>query len=102
MLSRFNAVTKTYKIEVQDPPASITYDNYRKCDLDSEELKEMGFYAEDYSTHSFRLGGLSVMVSSGLPSFHSEKYQVQKIELQSGLYQAIPPTRLVSQWPTLW
>ena len=32
-----------------------------KKNLDTAELKEMGIYPQDYSTHSFRKGGLSVL-----------------------------------------
>ena len=42
----------------------MTYDNYRKRlkkHLDDEILKDMGVTPEDYSTHSFRLGGISVL-----------------------------------------
>ena len=42
----------------------MNYDNYRqrlKRHLDSEEFKAMGVLPEDYGTHSFRIGGSSVM-----------------------------------------
>jgi len=61
-------------IEVQVPPASINFNNYRKrlkFHLDSEELKDIGVHPKDYSTHSLRLGGLSFMVADNVvtPAF---------------------------------
>ena len=46
------------------PTESMTYNNYRgglKKHLDDETLKDMGVSVSDYSTHSFRRGGLSVL-----------------------------------------
>merc|ERR1712089_81883 len=46
------------------PLEPMNYDNYRqrlKRHLDSEEFKAMGVLPEDYGTHSFRIGGSSVM-----------------------------------------
>ena len=53
---------------------SVAYDNYRnvlKIHFDSEEQKDMGVYPEDYSTHSFRLGGISAMGADNIvtPAF---------------------------------
>ena len=46
------------------PCEALPYDNYcqqLKKHLDSEELKKLGVLPEDYSTHSFRIGGASVL-----------------------------------------
>ena len=56
LISRFDPVSHSQMLEVQVPPASIAYDNYRKClksHFYSVELKYMGVYPKDHSTHSF-------------------------------------------------
>ena len=63
----------THEIVIQIPSVAITYDNYRKRlkkNLDCKTLKKMGVYPEDYSTHSFRQGGLSVLADGDMhPAF---------------------------------
>ena len=62
--AKFARVLPTHDIEIQIPMVSITYNNYRKHlkkHLDCETLKDMGVFLEDFSTHSFRQGGLSVL-----------------------------------------
>ena len=71
--AKFEQVKPTYYIAIQIPKVPITYDNYRKHlkrHLDCETLKDMGAYPEDYSTHSFRKGGLSVLADGEMhPAF---------------------------------
>ena len=51
----------------------MTYNNYRsilKKHLEDETLKDMGVSATDYSTHSFRRGGLSILADGEMhPSY---------------------------------
>ena len=62
---KLTQVSQSTLIQIQIPFAPVTYDNFRnplKNHLDCKELMDMGVHLEDYSTHSFRLGGLSVIV----------------------------------------
>ena len=71
--AKFEQVRPTYYVTIQIPKVPITYDNYRKHlkrHLDCETLKEMGAYPQDYSTHSFRKRGLSVLADGEMhPAF---------------------------------
>ena len=67
------------------PCDSMTYDNYcqrLKRHLDSEELKEMGVLPEDFGTHSFRIGGASVMGAdfTVIPVFIQKSLRHKKFE----------------------
>ena len=67
--TKFQRVLPTHNVVIQIPMVAITYDNYRKHlkkHLDCETLKEMGVFPEDYSTHSFRQGGLSVLADGDM------------------------------------
>ena len=58
--ARFNVQT----VSISLPCTQFLYENYRrrlKVHLDTAELREMGVFPKDYSTHSFRKGGLSVL-----------------------------------------
>ena len=49
---------------IQASLVPVAYNNYRKhlkTHLDSNELKDICVSSQDYSSESFRLGGLSVM-----------------------------------------
>ena len=62
--AKFAKVLPTNEVTIQLPMTPITNDKYRKClkqHLDCRTLREMGVTPKDYSTHSFRLGGLSVL-----------------------------------------
>ena len=71
--ARFKKSLNTHDIVIQVPTESMTYNNYRsglKKHLDDETLKDMGVSVSDYSTDSFRRGGLSVLVDGEMhPSF---------------------------------
>ena len=57
---RFNVQT----VSIALPCTQFSYENYRKrlkVHLDTAELRDMGVFPQDYSTHSFRKGGLSVL-----------------------------------------
>ena len=58
--AKFSKVLQSHLITIQISLTPISYNNYRKSfkkHLDCEELKDIGQTLEDYSTHSFRLGG---------------------------------------------
>ena len=62
--SKFDLFTGKQVLSIKKPLEPMSYDNYRqrlKRHLDSEEFKAMGVLPEDYGTHSFRIGGSSVM-----------------------------------------
>ena len=62
--SKFDPFTRKQVLSLKVPLEPMVYDNYRqrlKKHLDSEEFKAMGVLPEDYCTHSFRIGGSSVM-----------------------------------------
>ena len=62
--SMFAQVFKSTLIQIQIPFTPVTYDNFQNSlqkHLDYKELLDMGVHLEDYSTHSFRLGGNSVI-----------------------------------------
>ena len=71
--AKFERVLPTYYVTIQIPKVPITYNNYRKhlqMHLDCGTLREMEAYPEDYSTHSFRKGGLSVLADGEMhPAF---------------------------------
>ena len=62
--SKFDIFTGKQVLSIKKPLEPMTYDNYRqrlKRHMDTEECKAMGVLPEDYGTHSFRIGGSSVM-----------------------------------------
>ena len=75
--AKFARVLPTHDIAIQIPKVPITYNNYRKHlkqHLDCKTLKEMGVTPEDYSTHSFRIGGMSVLADGEVhPAFLQKK-----------------------------
>ena len=61
--AKFEKNLPTHAVAIQISQTPITYNNYRsrlKKHMDDETLKDMGVSAVDYSTHSFRRGGLSI------------------------------------------
>ena len=70
---KYERVKPTYFVTIQTPMVPISYDNYRnhlKRHLDCETLRDMGVFPLDYSTHSFRKGGLSVLADGKMhPAF---------------------------------
>ena len=64
LVSKFDPFTGKQILSLKVPCEAMLYDNYRqrlKKHLDSEDLKAMGVLSEDYGTHSFRIGGASVL-----------------------------------------
>ena len=61
---RLRKTLQNHDIIIQIPKDSMSYNNYRgilKKHLEDEMLKDMGVSVTDYSTHSFRRGGLSIL-----------------------------------------
>ena len=71
--AKFEKVLPTHDVAIQIPQVPIKYDSYRKRltkHLDCKTLKEMGVSPKDFSTHSFRLGGLSMLADGEInPAF---------------------------------
>ena len=79
--AKFAKVLLTHEVTIQLPMTPITYDSYRKRlkqYLDCKTLREMGVSPEDYSTHSFRLGGLSVLADGEVYSAFIKKIALRK------------------------
>ena len=54
----------------------MSYDTYRKIlkkQLDAKALREMGVSPGDYSTHSFRKGGLSMLADGDMHPVYIQK-----------------------------
>ena len=71
--AKFAKVLPSHNVTIQILKIPFTYDNYRKSlkkHLNCKTLQEMGVSPEDNSTHSFRLGGLSVLADGEVnPAF---------------------------------
>ena len=64
MKSSFDFLSQRQSLTVKEPQEPITYDNFQQrlmVHLDKDKLKQIGVLPQDYSTHSFRFGGLSVI-----------------------------------------
>ena len=83
--AKFARVLPTHEVSIQITKVPITYDNYRKClkqHLDCKTLKEMGVTPEDYSTHSFRIEGMSVLADGEVhPAFLQKSAHHKRWEL---------------------
>merc|ERR1712115_616935 len=82
--SKFDIFTRKQVLSIKKPIESMSYDNFHqrlKRHLDSEEFKAMEVLPEDYGTHSFRIGGSSVMGADQTVSpvfFYSKEHETQK------------------------
>ena len=83
----------------------ITYDNYRNClkrHLDCETLRDKGVFPSDYSTHSFRKGGLSVLADGEMhPAFiqksaHHQRWESLVTYINASLSKALKANDLLS------
>ena len=92
--AKFARVLPTHDFTIQIPKILITYDDYRKSlkkHLDCKTLKEIGVSPEDYSTHSFRLGGLNVFADGEIhPVFIKKKFLSQTMDIICHLHQPFP------------
>ena len=87
------------------PIVSISYNVYRKYlkqHLDCEALKELGVYPEDYSTHSFRKGSLSMLADGEMhPAFiqkaaHHKRLESSVTYIEASLSKVLKANDLLS------
>ena len=74
--AKWQRVGPSYFVDIRLPIESIRYDIYRKHlkrHLDGKALRELGVYPVDYSTHSFRKGGLSMLADGGMHPVYIQK-----------------------------
>ena len=71
--AKWQRVRPSYFVDIRLPIEPMSYDVYRKHlkrHLDGKALRELGVYPVDYSTHSFRKGGLSMLADGEMhPAF---------------------------------
>ncbi len=71
--AKWQRVRPSYFVDIRLPMEPMSYDVYRKHlkrHLDGEALRELVVYPVDYSTHSFRKGGLSMLADGEMhPAF---------------------------------
>merc|ERR1711867_7831 len=71
--TKWQRVKPSYFVNIRLPIEPMSYDVYRKHlkrHLDGKALRELGVYPVDYSTHSFRKGGLSMLADGEMhPAF---------------------------------
>merc|ERR1712030_96551 len=82
--SSWDVIRRQTVIALKVPGEAMTYDNYRKrlkAHLEHQDMTSLGVTAGDFGTHSFRIGGLSVLGNDGQvqPAF------VQKSERHKNL-----------------
>ena len=85
----FDTKSKKQVLSLVQPLVPITYDNYRqrlKRHLENEEMAKMGVNNEDYGTHSFRIGGLSILGndSSVCPAFIQKSVRHKRLSSTMG------------------
>ena len=76
-------------ISLKQPVEPMKYDNYRNClkaHLEHSELISLGVNREDYGTHSFHIGGLSVLGNDGSVSPAFIQKSAQHIHLSSNMH----------------
>merc|ERR1711873_208065 len=87
------------------PVESMSYDVYRgllKKHLDTKAMKDLGLSPGDYSTHSFRKGGLSMLAEGDMhPVYIQKSARHKRIEssvpyIESSLYKALKANDLLS------
>merc|ERR1711873_169978 len=87
------------------PVESMSYDVYRgllKKHLDTKAMKDLGLSPGDYSTHSFRKGGLSMLADGDMhPVYIQKSARHIRIEssvpyIESSLYKALKANDLLS------
>ena len=71
--AKWQRVRPSYFVDIWIPIEPMNYDVYRKHlkrHLDGKALRDLGVYPVDYSTHSFRKGGLSMLADGEMhPAF---------------------------------
>ena len=66
--SSWDNINRQTVIALKVPSEAMTYDNYRKrlkTHLEHQDMTSLGVTAGDFGTHSFRIGGLSVLGNDG-------------------------------------
>ena len=74
--AKWQRVRPSYFVDIRLPIEPMSYDVYRKHlkkHLDGKALRELGVYPVDYSTHSFRKGGLSMLADGGMHPVYIQK-----------------------------
>ena len=74
--AKWQRARPSYFVDIRLPIEPIGYDIYRKHlkrHLDGKALRELGVYPVDYSTHSFRKGGLSMLADGGMHPVYIQK-----------------------------
>ena len=82
--AKWQRIIPSYFVNIRVPLEPMSYDVYRKLlkrHLDGKALRELGVYPVDYSTHSFRKGGLSMLADGGMhPVYIQKSAQHKSIE----------------------
>ena len=103
--AKWQRVNPTYFVEIRVPVESMSYDVYRgllKKHLDTKAMKDLGLSPGDYSTHSFRKGGLSMLADGDMhPVYIQKSARHKRIEssvpyIESSLYKALKANDLLS------
>ena len=103
--AKWQRVNPTYFVEIRVPVESMSYDVYRgllKKHLDTKAMKDLGLSPGDYSTHSFRKGGLSMLAEGDMhPVYIQKSARHKRIEssvpyIESSLYKALRANDLLS------
>merc|ERR1712121_322529 len=79
--AKWQRVKPTYFVDIRVPVERMSYDVYRKLlkrHLDSKALRELGVSPGDYSTHSFRKGGLSMLADGDMHPVYIQKSAMHK------------------------
>ena len=74
--TKWQRTRPSYFVHIRVPLEPMSYNTYRqnlKRHLDGKALRELGVYPVDYSTHSFRKGGLSMLADGGMHPVYIQK-----------------------------
>ena len=79
--ANWQRIRTLYFVKIREPIEAISYNVYRKHlkqHLDCEALKDLGVYPEDYSTHSFRKGSISMLADGDMQQSFIQKAACHK------------------------
>ena len=103
--AKWQRVKPSYFVNIRVPLEKMSYDVYRsllKRHLDAKALRELGVSPGDYSTHSFRKGGLSMLADGDMhPVYIQKSARHKSIEssvpyIESSLSKALKANDLLS------
>ena len=103
--AKWQRVKPSYFVDIRVPLEKMSYDVYRsllKRHLDAKALRELGVSPGDYSTHSFRKGGLSMLADGDMhPVYIQKSARHKRIEssvpyIESSLSKALKANDLLS------